>query len=414
MLRRTRILGTSSLLAVGLVVSGGYLVNALTAPSTTTITACSNIKTGAVRVIAPTRACSKSEKRLTWNVKGPAGARGLTGLRGATGATGAAGAAGVPGTDGLPGADGQDGATGATGATGPEGPAGPAGKNGAIGPQGPAGPAGGTAVVDPNPNNLTYRMKFGTDPILQITNFTQKLADSGTTYAGGGTGAGKPTFENVIVTLPMNSRVLAQMNNLAKGTHVPSATVEMCKPGEPTGHCTLELGLSEVMVVGVDVRQDPTQATVTVERLDFAKEKMSFLPGTPQATVYEWNIAQNVAGASSGSALATSTGDTTYTTTLTGSTPLGVISTRSWRGDHQLRDHAGGRRRRSRQAQLLRHRRRDQHRPRHPGPVPGPRYWADFHRGRARRLRGGHLLHDDRPHRCAGHRSGPRLPEPVR
>jgi type VI protein secretion system component Hcp len=347
MLRRARALGTSALLAVVLVVSGGYLVNAVTPTSTTTITACSNTKTGAVRIVATSRACSKSEKRLTWNVKGATGANGLTGLTGPAGAPGADGKDGLPGTDGkdgapglpgadgrdgLPGVDGKDGADGedgVDGATGAEGPAGPAGRDGATGPQGPAGPAGGTADVDPNPNNLSYRMKFGSDPAVPITDFTQELSHAASTGTGG-TGGGRTTFGDVVVNLPMNSGVLNQMSNLTKGSRVATATVEMCQPGETTGRCTLELTLSNVMVVAVDVRQDPTQATARVQ-LNFTKERVSIRPGSPQSGTYEWDIAANRFVSSTGSTLATATGDGTYTTTLVGSVPLGVISTRSWR-----------------------------------------------------------------------------------
>lgn len=259
--------------------------------------------------------------------QGPIGPQGLQGVAGETGAAGSEGAAGTSGSTGQQGIQGLHGVDGAQGLTGLTGPAGKDGATGPQGPAGPAGPAGGTAVADPNPNDLTYRMKIGADPAVQITGFTQTVTNSGTTQSGSGSGAGVPTFGDVSATLPMNSRILTQVMALAKGTHIPSATVEMCKPGEVTGSCTLELSLADVMVVGVDVRQDPTQATVTVV-LNFAREKVSVLPGTPQARTFEWNIAENVLVGESGATLAASTRDTVYTTTLPGSKD--VISTRSW------------------------------------------------------------------------------------
>jgi type VI protein secretion system component Hcp len=310
--RRTHLLATSALLAVGVVIGGGYVVNAATAPSST-ITGCSNKKTGVVRIVAAKTRCAKNEKRLTWNVKGDTGATGLPG------ATGPAGAPGKDGTNGLNGTDGKDGADGATGATGP------------------AGPAGGTAAVDPNPNDLTYRMRIGNDPAVQITGFTQALTQSGTTHMGTGGGAGKPSFGDVTATLPMNSRIMNQMTQLAKGTHLSSASLEMCKPGEDSGRCTLSLSLTEVMITGIDVQQDPTQSTATVQ-LNFAKEMISVLPGTKQAVTYEWDIAGNRLLGATGSTPATSTRDTTYTTTLTGSQPRAELSTRSW---HQSSSQSG-------------------------------------------------------------------------
>jgi hypothetical protein len=57
--------------------------------NSTTIVACANKKTGALRIAY--KACSKKENNVTWGVTGPQGATGATGPQGATGATGAAG-----------------------------------------------------------------------------------------------------------------------------------------------------------------------------------------------------------------------------------------------------------------------------------------------------------------------------------
>lgn len=251
----------------------------------------------------------------TQRLIGPEGPIGPQGPQGETGATGAPGSVGSPGPQGPQGLPGPAGPAGATG---------PAGKDGAPGPQGPAGPAGGTASA-PNPNNLTYRMSIGTDPATQITGFTQKISNPGSVMLGGG----KPNFGDVVATLPMNSSVLTQLTDLATGTHIPTASVEMCKPGEVTGNCTLELSLTDVLVVSIDIKQDPTQATATVQ-LNFAREKASIFPGAPRpAVTYEWDIAGNTLISSSGSTDTTTRSDsTTYTVTLPGSPS--VIPTRSW------------------------------------------------------------------------------------
>jgi len=97
-------------------------------PSSAVINACVKKKSGLVRVVASANACKRGELPLSWNVKGPAGARGPTG---------AAGAAGPTGPAGPPGAAGPKGDRGDTG---PAGAPGPAGLRGPTGPQGPAGP----------------------------------------------------------------------------------------------------------------------------------------------------------------------------------------------------------------------------------------------------------------------------------
>ena len=62
--------------------------------NSTTIVACANKKTGALRIAY--KACSKKENNVTWGVTGPQGATGATG---ATGGTGPQGATGVAGQD---------------------------------------------------------------------------------------------------------------------------------------------------------------------------------------------------------------------------------------------------------------------------------------------------------------------------
>ena len=65
--------------------------------NSTTIVACANKKTGALRIAY--KACSKKENNVTWGVTGPQGATGATGPQGATGATGPQGATGAAGQD---------------------------------------------------------------------------------------------------------------------------------------------------------------------------------------------------------------------------------------------------------------------------------------------------------------------------
>ena len=90
------------------------------APVTTTISACVNDTTGAVRIVSSTSLCiAGQETGLSWALTGPVGATGP---------------------------QGPAGPQGPTGATGPEGPA---------GPQGPAGTGGsGLIVKDANGNPI--------------------------------------------------------------------------------------------------------------------------------------------------------------------------------------------------------------------------------------------------------------------
>jgi hypothetical protein len=91
------------------------------------VTACTS-KAGVVRVLGPHVRCRQNEKRVRWNLSGPAGAHGESGVAGRTGPAGP---------------------SGPRGETGPAGPAGPSG------PRGEAGPAGPPGQGDGVPDNVT-------------------------------------------------------------------------------------------------------------------------------------------------------------------------------------------------------------------------------------------------------------------
>ncbi len=61
------------------------------ATAATTYKACANKKTGEMRFVVKGKKCKKKEKKLKWNVKGPAGGTGATGPQGPAGARGPAG-----------------------------------------------------------------------------------------------------------------------------------------------------------------------------------------------------------------------------------------------------------------------------------------------------------------------------------
>jgi hypothetical protein len=72
-------------------------------PATTTIFACVNSNTGAVRIVSNNTVCKTTEHKTNWNHLGPPGPQGNRGPVGAQGTQGATGAAGSTGPQGLPG-----------------------------------------------------------------------------------------------------------------------------------------------------------------------------------------------------------------------------------------------------------------------------------------------------------------------
>jgi len=111
------------------------------------IVACQKRGSGLLRVVRDASACRASERRLRWNVRGPAGPAGAPGPQGPAGPAGTAGPPGPAGTQGPAGPAGPPGPAGATGTAGPTGPTGPAGATGPAGPAGPQGPAGAASLA---------------------------------------------------------------------------------------------------------------------------------------------------------------------------------------------------------------------------------------------------------------------------
>ena len=69
----------------------------------TTYYACVKKRSGSIRLVGRTTKCRKSEKKISFNSRGPAGRNGLNGRNGANGKNGANGANGINGTAGAPG-----------------------------------------------------------------------------------------------------------------------------------------------------------------------------------------------------------------------------------------------------------------------------------------------------------------------
>lgn len=105
--------------------------------ATTTVKACANKSTGALRLATK---CKSTERAVSWGTTGARGPQGLQGLQGPQGIQGMDGAPGPQGPEGVAGPAGPAGPQGATGPAGPAGPQGATGPAGATGPQGPAGP----------------------------------------------------------------------------------------------------------------------------------------------------------------------------------------------------------------------------------------------------------------------------------
>ncbi|MDX6684838.1 MAG: hypothetical protein QOF86_966 [Baekduia sp.] len=157
--------------ALFLALGGGAYAAVATIPSADgTIHGCYATSGGGLRVVAAGHACTKHEKTLAWNEKGPAGARG---------ATGATGAAGPQGTAGPQGPAGPEGPAGAAGSQGPAGSDGAAGATGPAGPQGPGAPGDPPPAAPDSKYTLTLNEPGGT-VVVPLTSFAISIGVLGT------------------------------------------------------------------------------------------------------------------------------------------------------------------------------------------------------------------------------------------
>lgn len=189
MVRRRRWIGAAAAGAVVAIGAAGigYTAATVRQPGNDgAIEACYVASSGKLRVVNDGAKCRNGERKLRWNVAGPAGAKGEKGDRGAAGAQGSPGATGPRGETGL---RGEGGPPGETGPQGLPGETGPQGETGPRGLPGETGPAGGfdTAKV--------YKVSFYSNASDQTISVS---CEAGDVVLGGGfdKGGGSPTRIN--------------------------------------------------------------------------------------------------------------------------------------------------------------------------------------------------------------------------
>jgi len=159
---------------------------------------------GAVRILTADSSCRAAERPIVWSIEGPEGPAGQAG---------------------------------------PQGPTGPAGDTG---PQGPAGEACQVpAVQAPSP---VGQISIDGGTPSPIYGFTFGAANSGTTTSGGGSGAGKVSFSDVVVTKNADALSTELLRFVSTGTHRMVAEVQLYQFGTTTVQSTYEL--ADVIITG--------------------------------------------------------------------------------------------------------------------------------------------------------------------
>jgi len=130
-------------------------------------------KPSAVRLVDSASDCKAGETAVSWNQKGPTGARGPTGP------------------------------AGATGSAGPTGPTGPRGTDGATGPKGPTGPAGPSGLAG-------YELKqTHTDPFEGFASDVLNCSDGKVVTGGGANITGAQNGPAIVASYPISTSAWA-------------------------------------------------------------------------------------------------------------------------------------------------------------------------------------------------------------
>lgn len=122
--RKQIVLTGASILTMAAIAIGGIALASDAHRATHSIHACVSRANGEIRIA---RHCTRGERALTWNRRGPSGQTGIAGPRGSAGPSGPAGPSGSPGPSGPAGPSGSPGPSGPPGPTGSPGPSGPPG-----------------------------------------------------------------------------------------------------------------------------------------------------------------------------------------------------------------------------------------------------------------------------------------------
>ena len=125
-------------------------------------------------------------------------------------------------------------------------------------------------------------------------------SNAGSFHSGGGGGAGKANFQDISVTKYLDKASPALLTALAKGSHIPTATLLVRKAGEGQQKY-LEITLTNVLVTSVSTGGSGGEDRLTENiSLNFAEVKFEyFLQNekgvTASGGVFNWDIAGNIA-----------------------------------------------------------------------------------------------------------------------
>jgi len=134
---------------------------------------------------------------------------------------------------------------------------------------------------------------------IDVLAWSWGASNAGSFHAGGGGGAGKANFQDISITKYLDKASPAILIALAKGSHIPTATLLVRKAGEGQQKY-LEVTMNKVLVTSVSTGGSGGEDRLTENvTLNFAEMKLEyFLQNekgvTASGGVFDWDIAGNV------------------------------------------------------------------------------------------------------------------------
>ena len=134
---------------------------------------------------------------------------------------------------------------------------------------------------------------------IDVLAWSWGASNAGSFHAGGGGGAGKANFQDISITKYLDKASPAILIALAKGSHIPTATLLVRKAGEGQQKY-LEVTMNKVLVTSVSTGGSGGEDRLTENvTLNFAEMKFEyFLQNekgvTASGGVFDWDIAGNI------------------------------------------------------------------------------------------------------------------------
>jgi len=135
---------------------------------------------------------------------------------------------------------------------------------------------------------------------MDVLSWRWGASNAGSFHAGGGGGAGKANFNDILITRHVDKASPALLNALARGSHIPLAKILMRKAGEGQQKY-LEIQMRKVLVTSISSGAFGHELRLVENiTLNFAAIHFEYFVQnekgvTASAGVFNWDIAGNVA-----------------------------------------------------------------------------------------------------------------------